>query len=205
MVLRPLACWDCGFESHRGRGRLSWVHVCLLWVLCVVRSLSDEVITRPEESYLLWCVVVCDLETFWRRRSWPTGGCRAKKQTNMYVYINNNHRSAMISIECCCLSRKFPLCGRTLQNFRKIPMSLCSGWKSDVPRVKNMVIEGTKRKEPDCLGRATGRWSLVCACKPNLSRWCKVLLRIWHSQDRGSWNIVIIKAHKMQYFSTVFW
>jgi hypothetical protein len=27
--LRPLACWDCGFESHRE-------HECLLWKLCVV-------------------------------------------------------------------------------------------------------------------------------------------------------------------------
>jgi len=27
------------------------------------RSLCDELITRPEESYRLWCVVVCDLET----------------------------------------------------------------------------------------------------------------------------------------------
>ena len=27
------------------------------------RGLSDELITRPEESYRLWYVVVCDLET----------------------------------------------------------------------------------------------------------------------------------------------
>jgi len=27
------------------------------------RSLCDELITRPEESYRLWCVVVCDLGT----------------------------------------------------------------------------------------------------------------------------------------------
>jgi len=27
------------------------------------RSLCDELITRPEESYRLWCVVVCDQET----------------------------------------------------------------------------------------------------------------------------------------------
>ena len=27
------------------------------------RGLGDELITRPEESYRLWCVVVCDLET----------------------------------------------------------------------------------------------------------------------------------------------
>jgi len=27
------------------------------------RGLCDELITRPEESYRLWCVVVCGLET----------------------------------------------------------------------------------------------------------------------------------------------
>ena len=27
------------------------------------RGLCDELITRTEESYRLWCVVVCDLET----------------------------------------------------------------------------------------------------------------------------------------------
>jgi len=27
------------------------------------RGLCDELITRPEESYRLWCVVGCDLET----------------------------------------------------------------------------------------------------------------------------------------------
>jgi len=56
-----------------------------VWCECCVlsgRGLSDEVITRPEESYRLWCVLVCDLETS-RMRPWPTGGCRAKnKQTN---------------------------------------------------------------------------------------------------------------------------
>jgi len=32
---------------------------------CVLsgRVLCDELITRPEESYRLWFVVVCDLET----------------------------------------------------------------------------------------------------------------------------------------------
>jgi len=27
------------------------------------RGLCDELISRPEESYRLWCVVVCDLKT----------------------------------------------------------------------------------------------------------------------------------------------
>jgi hypothetical protein len=46
------------------------------------RDLCVGLITRPEESYRLSCVVVCDLETSWMRRPWPTEGCRAKnKQT----------------------------------------------------------------------------------------------------------------------------
>jgi hypothetical protein len=37
---------------------------------CVLsgRGLCDELITRPEESYRLRCVVVCDLETLRMRR-----------------------------------------------------------------------------------------------------------------------------------------
>jgi hypothetical protein len=53
---------------------------------CVLsgRGLCDELITRPEESYRLRCVVVCDLEMSWMRRPWPSGGCRARnKQTNL--------------------------------------------------------------------------------------------------------------------------
>ena len=46
------------------------------------RGLCDELITRPKDSYRLWRVVVCDLETSWMRRSWPTGGCCPKNKTN---------------------------------------------------------------------------------------------------------------------------
>jgi len=49
------------------------------------RGLCDGLITRPEESYRLWCVVVCDLKTSRMRGPWPTGGCRTKnKQTNLH-------------------------------------------------------------------------------------------------------------------------
>jgi hypothetical protein len=44
--------------------------------------LQGELITRPKESYRLWCVVVCDLETSWMRRPWPTVGLSHYKQTN---------------------------------------------------------------------------------------------------------------------------
>ena len=48
---------------------------CVLsgWGLC------DELIPRPEESYRLWCVAVCDLQTSWMRMPWPNGGAVASK------------------------------------------------------------------------------------------------------------------------------
>jgi len=43
---------------------------------CVLsgKGLCDELITRPEESYRLCCVVVCDLETLRMRRPCPALG-----------------------------------------------------------------------------------------------------------------------------------
>jgi hypothetical protein len=42
--LRPLACWDCGFESRRGHGCLSLVSVvcCLVEVSATGRSLVQR-------------------------------------------------------------------------------------------------------------------------------------------------------------------
>ena len=37
--------------------------VCFECCVLSGRGLCEELITRPEESYRLWCVVVCDLET----------------------------------------------------------------------------------------------------------------------------------------------
>jgi hypothetical protein len=41
----------------------AWIFVCCECRVLACRGLCDELITRPEESYRLWCVVVCDLET----------------------------------------------------------------------------------------------------------------------------------------------
>jgi hypothetical protein len=40
-----------------------WIFVCCECRVLWGRGLCDELITRPEESYRLCCVVVCDLET----------------------------------------------------------------------------------------------------------------------------------------------
>jgi hypothetical protein len=58
VVLRPLACWDCGFESHEGHGCLSLVNVVcfLVEVSATGRSLVQR---SPAECF----VCACDLET----------------------------------------------------------------------------------------------------------------------------------------------
>ena len=41
----------------------AWIFVCCECRVLSGRGLCDELITRPEESYRLRCVVECDLET----------------------------------------------------------------------------------------------------------------------------------------------
>jgi hypothetical protein len=40
-----------------------WVFFCCGCCVLSDKGLCDELIACPEESYQLWCVVVCDLET----------------------------------------------------------------------------------------------------------------------------------------------
>jgi len=61
---------------------------------CVLsgRGLCDELITRPEKSYRLWCVVVCDLET----SKWGSHGPRCaaapqkRKEKKRKRRVNDN-------------------------------------------------------------------------------------------------------------------
>jgi hypothetical protein len=66
---RPLACWDCGFESCRGHGCLSLVSVvcCQVEVSAIGWSLTQR---SPTECG----VSECDSETPIMRRRRPTGG-----------------------------------------------------------------------------------------------------------------------------------
>ena len=64
---------------------------------CVLsgRGLCDGLITRPEESYRMWRVVVCDLETsneetkarYEAVKNTPTVGCNARKTNILVLYL----------------------------------------------------------------------------------------------------------------------
>ena len=56
------------------------------------RGLCDELITRPEESYRLWCVVVCDLENLKNEEAMTHVGSqrhrKKKLDRNLFVRLD---------------------------------------------------------------------------------------------------------------------
>jgi len=72
------------------------VSVCCECCVLSGRGLCDAVITRPEESYRLWCVVVCDLETSRVRRPWSAlGRSVGSNPTGGHRYLS------VVSVVCC--------------------------------------------------------------------------------------------------------
>ena len=59
----------------------AWEFFCCEFCVFSGRGLCDKLITRREESYRLWCVVVCDLETSWMK------GLLAKNKQNLWLYF----------------------------------------------------------------------------------------------------------------------
>ena len=66
---------------------VAWRFVCCECCVLWGRGLCDGLITRPAESYRLWCVVVCDLETSWMSRPWSSLDHRAIGKEYIYIYI----------------------------------------------------------------------------------------------------------------------
>ena len=61
-VAAPFKLWVCGHSlaGIAGSNPTGDMDICLLWILCVFsrRGLCVWLITRPEESYRVWCVWV---------------------------------------------------------------------------------------------------------------------------------------------------
>jgi len=71
--------------------------VCLLWMLCVVRDLCVGPITRPEESYWLWCVWVWS-HNINREGVWARVGLLSHARRGKDIYL------------CECVGVCFMLC-----------------------------------------------------------------------------------------------
>ena len=67
----------------------SWMFVCCEVCVLSGRGLCDELITRPGESYRLWCVVVCDLGTSRMNRPWPALGRSATAKKKVFIHVSD--------------------------------------------------------------------------------------------------------------------
>jgi hypothetical protein len=87
--------WPCGLRRGSAVVRLlglwvwipprEWMFVCCESCVLLGKSVCIELTTRSEESYRVWCVVVCDKETSWIMSPWHTGGCSAKNKHYNYA------------------------------------------------------------------------------------------------------------------------
>jgi hypothetical protein len=77
---------------------------------CVLsgRGLCDELITRPEESYRLWCVVVCDLENLRNEEAITRIGSQRHHKKKEYVLGGKGGR-------CVGLTTLPPSCADSLE------------------------------------------------------------------------------------------
>jgi len=90
--------WPRGVRRRSADARLlgSWVRIltgawrfdCCECCVLIDRGLCDELNTRPEESYRLWCVVVCDLENLRNEEAMTRGGLQSHKIKRAYLGSN---------------------------------------------------------------------------------------------------------------------
>jgi hypothetical protein len=95
--------WPRGLRRRSVASRLlrSWVRIpprAWMFVCCECCVLSgwgicDELITRPEESYRLWCVVVCDLENLKTEEAMTRVGSQRHKKSIKITWLNYSIRS----------------------------------------------------------------------------------------------------------------
>jgi hypothetical protein len=81
--------------------------VCLFCVCCVLsgRGFCDGLITRPEESYRMWCVVVCDQETSWYEEVIARAGLQNQRNNKQQQYcLMPNSVAARSNTSACSRS-----------------------------------------------------------------------------------------------------
>jgi hypothetical protein len=74
--------------------------VCCECCVLSSRGLCDELITRTEESYRMWCVVVCDLENL--KNEEAKTRVVSQRHKKISVLMSSNFMCAMKIHFCMC-------------------------------------------------------------------------------------------------------
>ena len=71
----------------------AWIFFCFECCVLSGRGLCDELITRPQESYRLWCVVVCDLENLKNEEAMTRFGSQRHNKKKCLFLLHRNLES----------------------------------------------------------------------------------------------------------------
>jgi len=113
--------WPRGLRRRSAAARLlrswvrippgAWMFVCCECCVLLGRGICEELITRPEEFYRPWCVVVCDLETFKKEEAMTRvvsqRQSKKKKKKKKIIIIIIIHKSNTVTTQSCNLMRRF--------------------------------------------------------------------------------------------------
>ena len=85
----------------------AWMSVSCECSVLSGRGLCVGLITRSEESYIMWCLSKCDREASVMRRPWPTVGCcgmgRSRRRKRRFIW---GFKCSVI--QCCVAGRVVP-------------------------------------------------------------------------------------------------
>jgi hypothetical protein len=120
--------------------------VCCKCCVLSGRGLCDELISHPEESCRLWCVVACGLETSRMRRPWPVLGRSATKKN---AFLDNRWNIPVLlfpwgSKEIQCRNSRFPIVKNILETITHV--GILEQNSTNVGRSRFMTMSCMKRK-----------------------------------------------------------
>ena len=121
----PLAVQSMAYVWGRSLGGIwiqpgAWMFFCCECCVLSGSGLCDQLIIHPEDSYRLWCVVVCDLETLRLKNPRPRWVATPQKTKNIAImfvcFWHNSPQWARVSSFTRFLDHTQPLTtvGRTL-------------------------------------------------------------------------------------------
>jgi len=102
--------WPRGLRRRSAAARLliswvrippgAWIFVCCECCVLSGRGICDKLITRPLESYRLWCVVVCDLENLKNEEAMTRVGSQRYRKKKILLptrVMTSNRKGAILN------------------------------------------------------------------------------------------------------------
>ena len=123
---RKSMAWVCGRSLAGTVGSNPCGVMDISCECCVLSGRGDELNTRPEESYRLWCVVVCEIETARMREAMTRAGPQGHKKRKYrlthvclcYKKVVKSSGKLVYYIDACRRSREYRKLSFTLVKVR---------------------------------------------------------------------------------------